>query len=198
MALCFLFNFSKQCFVLRLINRSNKSFYCVQAFLDLIEMMLVVILDTRIGDVLDALHSLCDFVELMLDSVGVIDWPLKLLQVFAAVVHLIHWTHQIFHTLKAEVNLCVVMLSVYGIVRPLQIFKRFNPFLNLIEVVGAGHIVQRSHKRFHCVNSLLNLCIMMLTINFHDRVGDSLDLLSMLSDGLVAMLRGYAMCVYRT
>merc|ERR1719370_1993820 len=89
------------------------------------------------------------------------------------------------------------MLSVDGVVWPLQIFERFNPLLHLIEVVGAWHVVQRSHKRFHCVNALLNLCIVMLTINFHDRVGDSPDFLSMLSDGLVAMLLGYAMCVDR-
>ena len=93
-------------------------------------------------------------------------------------------------------------------------------------MVGAWHVVQRSHKSFHRVNALLNLCIwsayylnrghiyvqqvrsdetrkcqkgvtciMMLSVDIHDRVGDSLDFLSMLSNGLVAMLGGYAMCV---
>ena len=38
---------------------------------------------------------------------------------------------------------------------------------------------------------------MMLAVNLHDRIGDSLDLLSMLSNGLVAMLGGYAMRVDR-
>ena len=37
----------------------------------------------------------------------------------------------------------------------------------------------------------------MLSVNLHDRVGDSLDLLSMLSNCLVAMLGGYAMRVDR-
>ena len=38
---------------------------------------------------------------------------------------------------------------------------------------------------------------MMLSVDLHDRVGDSLDLLGMLSNGLVAMLGGYAMRVDR-
>ena len=37
----------------------------------------------------------------------------------------------------------------------------------------------------------------MLSVNLHDRVGDSLDLLSMLSNCLVAMMGGYAMRVDR-
>ena len=37
----------------------------------------------------------------------------------------------------------------------------------------------------------------MLSVNLHDRVSNSLDLLSMLSDCLVAMLGGYAMRVDR-
>ena len=84
-----------------------------------------------------------------------------------------------------------------NVVPYLQVLERLNPLLHLVEVVGAGHLVQRAHKRFHGVNPLLYLCIVMLSVDVHDGIGDSLDLLSMLCNGLVSMLRGYAVRVDR-
>ena len=76
----------------------------------------------------------------------------------------------------------------------LQALERLDPLFHLVEVVGAGHLVARSnkYKRFHGVNPLLYLCIVMLSVYLHDRIGYSLDLLSMLCNGLVSMLRGYS------
>ena len=84
-----------------------------------------------------------------------------------------------------------------NVVPYLQVLERLNPLLHLVEVVGAWHVVQRRHKRFHCVYSFLDFCIVMLSVNLHDGVCDSLDLLSMLCNGLVSMLRGYAVRVDR-
>ena len=98
--LCFLFNFSKQRLMLGLVDRSHKGLNGVQALLDLVEVMLVILLDARVGDVLDGLHPMCDLVELMFDGIRVVNRAFQLLQL----LHLVNRDHDLRKLLERTVE----------------------------------------------------------------------------------------------
>merc|ERR1719445_1449286 len=59
-------------------------------------------------------------------------------------------------------------------------------------------IIEWTHKGLDGVHRLLYFIVMMLSVNVHDRVGDLLDLLSMLGNCLEVMLVINAMSVHWT
>ena len=98
-------------------------------------MVLVVVLYAGIRDVLDALHPLCDFIEMVFDRICVVDWTLKFLQLFAALfnlrvvvlsINLVHGPSQGFHLVNALFYFRKVMSSFDIEHRPLQVSQALN------------------------------------------------------------------------
>ena len=98
-------------------------------------MVLVVVLYAGIRDVLDALHPLCDFIELVFDRICVVDWTLKLLQLFAALfnlrvvvlsINLVHGPSEGFHLVDALFYLLEVVSPFDVEHRPLQVSESFD------------------------------------------------------------------------
>ena len=85
------------------VHGARQGFHLVNIFFNLLEVVSPFNIENRPLQVSESFDSSRHLIEVMF------------------VVHLINWTHQIFHTLEAEVNFCIVMLSVNGIVWPLQV-----------------------------------------------------------------------------
>ena len=99
-------------------------------------MVLVVVLYAGIRDVLDALHPLCDFIELVFDRIRVVDWTLKPLQLFAAFF-----------------NLRVVMLSINFVHGPSQGFHLVNALFYFREVMSSLDMEHRPLQVSQCLDS---------------------------------------------